>query len=111
MAPSLGACSTPINGHSPDQPVCLKRAISGSERTHSITSSAVARSVSSRSCRLGGIGAFGGGTDPLALALSPTAGACWDHGPIVSAPVAPHIAVPVPAEITFRIAICWMQDD
>jgi hypothetical protein len=46
-----------------------------------------------------------------ALALSPTAGACGNHGPIVGAPVAPHIAVPRSAEIAVRIAIFRMQDD
>ena len=44
------------------------------------------------------------------LALSPTAGACGNHGPIVRAPVAPYIAAPVRAEIVVRIAIFRMQD-
>src|SRR5258706_13015574 len=43
--------------------------------------------------------------------VSPTAGACGNHGSIVGAPVAPHIAVPVPAEIAVRIGIFRMQDD
>ena len=46
-----------------------------------------------------------------ALVLSPTAGACGNHGPIIGAPAAPHIAAPVPAEIAVRIAIFRMQDD
>jgi hypothetical protein len=44
---------TPINGHRETGPAGPVHAISGSERTHSITSSAVARSVSSQSYRLG----------------------------------------------------------
>ena len=43
--------------------------------------------------------------------LSPTAGACGNHGPIVGAPMAPHIAAPVPPEIVVRIAIFRRQDD
>jgi hypothetical protein len=45
------------------------------------------------------------------LTPSPAAGACGNHGPIVGAPVAPHIAVPVPVGIAVRIAIFRMQDD
>jgi hypothetical protein len=84
---------------------CQFGANSGSERTHSITSSAVARSVSSRSRR-----AWWCTVSP-ALALSPTAGACGNHGPIVGAQVAPHIAVPRSAEISVWIAIFRMRDD
>jgi hypothetical protein len=52
-----------------------------------------------------------GNTRPTELALSPAAGACGNHGPIVGAIVAPHIAVPEPAEIAVRIAIFRLQDD
>jgi len=97
--------SAPDSGHRAMQPACPFRANSGSERTHSITSSAVARSVSSRSCR-----AWWCTVSP-ALALSPTAGACGNHGPIVGAQVAPHIAVPRSAEISVWIAIFRMRDD
>ena len=53
--------STPNNGHGQVGPACLKGAISGSERTHSITSWALARSVSSRSCRAWWCRCVGGG--------------------------------------------------
>jgi len=51
---------------------------------------------------LGGVGASAAATVSPALALSPTAGACGNHGTIVGAPVAPHVA----AEM-----VVWMQDD
>lgn len=46
-----------------------------------------------------------------AARTSPPAGAYRNHGPIIGAPVAPHIAAPVPAEICVRIAIFRMRCD
>jgi hypothetical protein len=60
---------------------------------------------------LGRVGEIGGGYGPPAFTPSPTAGARGNHGPIVGAKAAPHIAIPVAAQIAVRIAIVRLQDD
>jgi hypothetical protein len=106
-APNFRFASEPR--HCLTEPACRKNATGGSEPTHSITSSVVARSAFSQSPRR--YGCIRRRTVSLAVALSATAGTCGDQGPIVGAPLAPDITVPVPTEIAVRIAILRVQDN